>query len=161
MYLVIFDDFITEKNTKNLKKIDDYLIYGRSKGCTVVLLSQSYFTTSTLLRKQLSFVCLCGIKGKRDLKAMLSEYSLGDVDTDSLKRMYDFAKLPTFKGEPTMLKIETGVCAIDKKFSRNFLQFLNPHDFEDKKKKKSEIDYLNSDSEEDEKPKKRKKQKLN
>jgi hypothetical protein len=154
LYCIVFDDFITESNKKNLKKIDDYLIYGRSKGCTVIMLSQSYYSTSTLLRKQCSFICLCGIKGKRDLKSILNEYSMGDIDTDALKRMYDYAKTPTFKGEPTMLKIETGVCAINKKFSRNFLEYLNPHDFEKGKESKSDSDDSDSD---DEKPTKRRK----
>ena len=146
LYCVVFDDFITEKNAKNVKKIEDYLIYARSKGVTCILLSQSYFQTSVLLRKQLSFILLCGIKGKRDLKAILNEYSMGDCDVDTLKRMYDFAKTPSYKGEPTMLKIETGTCPANKKFSRNFLEFLDFKDFE--KGKKSELE---SDSDDDEK----------
>lgn len=122
--LIIFDDFITEKGTKNLKKLDDYLIYGRSKGCTVCLLSQSYFDTSTLLRKQLSYICLCGIKSNNDLRSILREYSIGDIDVSFLRKLYDYAKQEDFAGEPTFLKIDTGTCPINKKFSRNWIEYI-------------------------------------
>lgn len=142
LYLVVFDDFISTNDKKSIKKMEDYLIYGRSKGVTCILLTQSYFQTPILLRKQVSWVFLCGIKGKRDLKAILNEYSMGDVDTDTLKRMYDYCKLASYPSEPTAMKINTGVCDINKKFSRNFLEYIDPRDFE---KSKSESDYTDED----------------
>ncbi len=103
LQLIVFDDFITEKNKQFKKKIEDYLIYGRSKGCTVFLLTQSYYQTDILLRKQVSFVILCGIKSNRDLNAILNEYSMGGVDFKTLVKMYNYAK-ESINGEPTFLK---------------------------------------------------------
>ena len=41
--LVIFDDFVCEKNQKPLI---DYFIRGRHKNCSIIYLSQSYFNSS-------------------------------------------------------------------------------------------------------------------
>ena len=38
--IVIFDDFVTEKNQKPLI---DYYIQGRHKNCSLIYLSQSYY----------------------------------------------------------------------------------------------------------------------
>jgi hypothetical protein len=124
LYLMVFDDFITDKKVKDKKKLDDYLIYGRAKGCQVCLLSQSYFDTDPLLRKQVSFTLLCGIKGKRELNTILKEYALGDLKTDELKEIYDYAKKVSYVGEPTFLKINCEHCDPNKKFSRNWLQYI-------------------------------------
>lgn len=144
-YCVVFDDFISEDKKANLKKLYDYLIYGRSKGCTVVVLSQSYYQTPILIRKQLSWICLSGIKSNKDLKSILNEYSLTDIDVHVLRKMYDYAKVQDFKDEPTFLKINTGVCPVNNKFSRNFLEYLNPLDFETKQSK-SKDDSSDSDN---------------
>ena len=40
--IVIFDDFVCDKNQKSLI---DYLIRGRHKNCSVIYLSQSYYKT--------------------------------------------------------------------------------------------------------------------
>ena len=45
--LVIFDDFVCEKNQKPLI---DYFIRGRHKNCSVIYLSQSYFKTKKDIR---------------------------------------------------------------------------------------------------------------
>ena len=45
--LVIFDDFVSEKNQKPLI---DYFIRGRHKNCSVIYLSQSYYKTPKDIR---------------------------------------------------------------------------------------------------------------
>lgn len=127
-HLIVFDDFITDKNSKNVKKIEDYLIYGRGRGCQVILLSQSFYQTNILLRKQVSFLILCGINGKRDLLSILKDYAMDGIDFKQLKRMYEYAKKP-YKDEPTFLKIQCTICPLNKKFSKYWLMYLNPNDF--------------------------------
>jgi hypothetical protein len=128
-FLIIFDDCINEKAKKDLKKIDDYFTYSRNKGCTVLFLSQSFFQTDIYLRKQVSWLILCGITGKRDLLAILKDYSIGDIDQDTLHNMYRYAKEVRKEGEMNFMKICAYECPIDKKFSRNWLDYLNPKDF--------------------------------
>ena len=53
--LVIFDDFVCEKNQKPLV---DYFIRGRHKNCSVISLSQSYYKTPKDIRLNCSHFCI-------------------------------------------------------------------------------------------------------
>ena len=47
MNLVIFDDFVTEKDQK---KIEDLFVRGRKRNASIVYISQSYFNTPKIIR---------------------------------------------------------------------------------------------------------------
>ena len=53
--IVIFDDFICEKNQKPLI---DYFIRGRHKNCSVIYLSQSFYKTTKDIRLNCSHFCV-------------------------------------------------------------------------------------------------------
>jgi len=53
--LVIFDDFVCEKNQAPLI---DYFIRGRHKNCSVIYLSQSYYKTAKDIRLNCSHFCI-------------------------------------------------------------------------------------------------------
>ena len=77
--LVVFDDFICEKNQRPLI---DYFIRGRHKNCSVIYLSQSYYKTPKDMRLNCSHFsiydfpcsnekCSCAVKTilrKKDMK---------------------------------------------------------------------------------------------
>lgn len=126
-WLIIFDDCITDGSNKKLqKKIDDYFIYGRSKGCTVCYLSQSYYQTPILVRRQLSFLLLCSINSNKELKMILKDYAIRDLEWKTLEKIYRYAKDGEF---PNFLKVCTYECPQDKKFSKTFIHYINPDDF--------------------------------
>jgi len=79
-HLVIFDDMCIEKD-KDQQKIGELFIRGRkmarNKGISVVYLSQSYFQTLPIIRKQMTGLILIKVNGKRDLGFILKEQSLG------------------------------------------------------------------------------------
>ena len=127
LHLIIFDDFITD-NKKDLNKIAQYLIYSRTKGCCCYLLSQSYYQTPIIIRKNIQFLLLAGINSKRDLSSILKENSLSNINYNTLLDMYKFSKIP-ISDEPTFLKINTSICPINQKFSKYWLLYLNPNDF--------------------------------
>ena len=56
--IVIFDDFVCEKNQKPLV---DYFIGGRQKNCSVIYLSQSYYLTPKDIRLSCSHFCIFDI----------------------------------------------------------------------------------------------------
>jgi hypothetical protein len=64
-FLVVFDDCINDRSKKDVLKINEYFTYGRSKGVHCMFLSQSFFQTEIFIRKQVSFVLLCGLAGKK------------------------------------------------------------------------------------------------
>ena len=55
--IVVFDDFICDKNQKPLI---DYFIRGRHKNCSVIYLSQSFYKTpkDIMLNCMFTFLCL-------------------------------------------------------------------------------------------------------
>lgn len=126
-YLVVFDDCINDsKNPKVQKKIDEFFTYGRSKGITIAYLTQSYYGTPIFIRRQVSFVLLCSIKTIKELKMILKDYNIGDINFPTLNNIYQYA---TSGPKPHFLKICTYECEPNKKFSRNFIEYLNPDDF--------------------------------
>ena len=127
LHLIIFDDFITD-NKKDLEKIAKYLIYSRTKGCQCYLLSQSYYQTPIIIRKNIQFLILAGINSNRDLRSILKENSMDNINYDQLLAMYKFSKIP-MDDEPTFLKINTSICKKDVKFSKYWLLYLDPNDF--------------------------------
>ena len=52
--LVIFDDYVCDKNQK---KLIDYFMQGRHKNCSVIYLSQSFFKTPFEIRKGCTHYC--------------------------------------------------------------------------------------------------------
>ena len=53
--IVIFDDFVCEKNQKPLI---NYFVRGRHKNCSVIYLSQSYYNTPKTIRLNCSHFCI-------------------------------------------------------------------------------------------------------
>lgn len=84
--LLIFDDMICENNT-TLKKISSYFVRGRHVNISSVFLSQSYFDTPKLVRKNCDYIILKKINTKKDLKMLLKEYNIDD-NVDDVMNIY-------------------------------------------------------------------------
>ena len=90
--IVIFDDFVCEKNQKPLI---DYFIRGRHKNCSVIYLSQSFYGTPKNIRLNCSHFCIyefpscnernlisreLGVDKENYIKAIKKPYSFLYVD---------------------------------------------------------------------------------
>ena len=73
--LVIFDDMLNSSN-KTLKEIGTYFIRGRHKGVSPVFLTQSYYATPSIIRKNSDIIILKKVQTIRDIKNIVKEYSL-------------------------------------------------------------------------------------
>jgi len=125
--LLIFDDCINDVSKKEIQKVRNYFTFGRKKNITICFLSQSFFQTDIFVRKQCSFIILCSIRGNRDLTSILKDFSIGDIDKSQLMDMYEFAiEKESPEDAPNFFKICTSHCAKNKKFSKNFLDYLDP-----------------------------------
>jgi len=122
-YLVIFDDCINEKDKASYKKVNDFFTYGRKKNITICYLAQSFFDADTFIRKQMSYLLLLSIKGKTDLNNILREFSLG-VSQQEMLRIFDYATEPEDEDDIPFLKICCDKCPADKKFSKDFLNYI-------------------------------------
>jgi hypothetical protein len=128
-YLAVFDDVINDKSSKDVKKINEYFTFGRAKGVHCFFLSQSFFQTDIFIRKQISFLLLCGIAGKNDLKRILADYQFGNINIPTLENMYDYSKEGEDKNDTNFMKICTYTCPKNERFSKNWLEFLNVDEF--------------------------------
>lgn len=125
-YLVIFDDVVNDKDTASIKKINEYFSYSRKKGITTMFLSQSYFDTSTFVRKNVNYIMVLSINGKRDLESILQEQNMEGTDIDELKHIYKLCTKPQDDNDMPFMKITCGSkCDKNHKFSRNFLGYVN------------------------------------
>lgn len=116
--LFIWDDVITEKNQK---VIEDYYVYGRKcgGGITSVYLSQSYFKIPKTVRLQLSYVIILKLSSDRDLKLLLTDYSLG-ATKEQILEMYNISTKEKFN----FMKISLQESNPNKKFSMNWTQYF-------------------------------------
>lgn len=129
-YLVIIDDYVNDKKGNTLKVIQDYFTFGRNKGINLLFLSQSFFQTDIFIRKQCSYICLCGIAGENDLKRILADFKSKNVDYNTLENMYKFCKNYFQENEPSFLKIYTQQCSENDRYTLNFTIPLKPKDFQ-------------------------------
>lgn len=81
--LIIFDDMVTTKD----KRIDEMFIRGRKLGYSCIYISQNYFGTPTLIRRNVNYIALGKGINKRDLRLILSEYSI-DLNLDDFTHLY-------------------------------------------------------------------------
>jgi adenosyl cobinamide kinase/adenosyl cobinamide phosphate guanylyltransferase len=133
-YLVVFDDCINDISKLDLDKIKRYYTYGRKKGITICFLGQAFSSVNTFIRKNTSYVLLADIKGNRDLGFILRDYPIKDVDVACLRKMYEYATQKRSDDDMPLFKIDCCACPVERKFSRNFLDYLNPDDFSGERK---------------------------
>lgn len=113
--LFIFDDM-------NLVKNQDYIITmykrGRKISASVLYLCQSYFATPIFIRKNIQFLFLLSISGKKDLKMILETFN--DVEPEQLMAMYKVAT----KKHLDFFKIHTVCRDLNRKYAHNFLGYF-------------------------------------
>ena len=86
--LVIFDDFICEKNQKPLI---DYFIRGRHKNCSVIYLSQSYYKTPKDIRLNCSHFCVYDFPSSNERNLISRELRVNKEDyIQATQKPYSF-----------------------------------------------------------------------
>lgn len=74
--LVIFDDLVSLPKPKQ-KPICDFFVKGRKYNISLVFISQDYYKIHKTIRLQLNYIILTKTNSEKDIKLVLSEYSLG------------------------------------------------------------------------------------
>jgi len=85
--LVCFDDFLTEKNQDIFT---NFFIRGRHKNCSVIYLTQSYFSTPKDLRLNCNVFVLFNVVSKRELMEIQKEQAT-NVSKDNFCKLYSEA----------------------------------------------------------------------
>jgi ABC-type oligopeptide transport system ATPase subunit len=115
--LIVFDDLVND--LKKDSKVKDYFIAGRKCGLTMLFLTQSYYKVEKVIRGQLNYLIMLKVSSGKDLKMILSDYSLG-ITPDELVEIHTEAT----KEPLSFLKIDINTPNKDKKFSQGFKDFF-------------------------------------
>lgn len=74
--LLIVDDFVAD-DPKSLKPLEHIWLRGRKNGMSSIFISQSYFDTPKMLRKNSEYVFIKELGNPQDIKRIAREYALG------------------------------------------------------------------------------------
>lgn len=90
--IVIFDDMILTPDSR----IGEMFIRGRKLHYSSIYISQSFYQTPKIIRQNCNLIALGRGIAKRDLRMILSEYSIG-ISIEDLSRMYfEVTKTPMY-----------------------------------------------------------------
>lgn len=84
--IFIFDDLINS-SSKELKQIGNYFCMARKKNCTLVFVTQNYFSSPKVVRNNVTTICITTIDSNKDLKLVASD--IADCDFERFKAYYD------------------------------------------------------------------------
>jgi type IV secretory pathway VirB4 component len=100
MSLICFDDLVLDKQLNN--QIQEYYIRARKKNITCIYLSQSYYKIPKLIRINARYIIIKKLASLKDLKLIISEYSLDNVDNilslykEATQQFTDFLLIDVF-----------------------------------------------------------------
>lgn len=83
--LMVFDDFVAEKNQCLIEEI---YLRGRKRNISSVYLSQSYFDTPPLVRGNSQYFAIFALPEKKQVRAIADTHSLG-ISFKNFKKIYD------------------------------------------------------------------------
>jgi hypothetical protein len=90
--LIIFDDFVTEADQH---LIIDLFIRSRKKNCSLIYLTQSYFSTPKDIRLQCNYFIFYNISNERELLEIQRDHCL-DIDKYTFKEYFNKATLEPY-----------------------------------------------------------------
>ncbi len=118
--LLIFDDFVADKNPKIIDKLKRYCEFGRKKGLTQFYLTQSYYETNGFMRLQMNYIVLLNLPNVRNLKMIISSFGL----TTDIQDLLNMIKLATSEKFDFFKLNLNASCQLNKKYSVGFLDFF-------------------------------------
>jgi len=77
--IFIFDDLINS-SSKDLNNIQDYFIMSRKKNCSLVFISQNYYSIPKVIRNNITTVCITKVDSSRDLRLIANDICCDDYD---------------------------------------------------------------------------------
>ena len=88
--LVIFDDFIN-LNTKEMKKINEYLTAGRKFGFTIFCLGQNYRSIPKTVTRNAHYFFIYKLNDNATINNILKNHNIHDIDKEKFKELYKLA----------------------------------------------------------------------
>ena len=118
--LLVIDDWVDTAH--KFPNMSDIFIRGR-KFLTTIFITQSYYKVPKLWRSQLTYLIIIKVSSNKDLKLVLSDYSLG-LDAETLLQLFKKATKEQFH----FFKIDIMSADANQKYSHNFTDFYQVED---------------------------------
>lgn len=115
--LVVIDDLCL---VNDQSKIIEYYIRCRKLNCSIIYLSQNYYSVPKVIRGNCSYLIILKLSTDRDMKMILKECSLG-VDKEKILRIYEYATSEKFF--PLIVSLDEN--DKNKKFRKGMTEFLD------------------------------------
>jgi len=94
--LIVFDDLVLDKSLNNTT-IQEYYIRGRKRNISCIYISQIFYKIPKGIRVNARYIILRKLSSLKDLKLILSEYSLDTDLTDITQLYHEYTKVfPNF-----------------------------------------------------------------
>ncbi|GBN14801.1 hypothetical protein AVEN_109794-1 [Araneus ventricosus] len=81
--VVVFDDCMTDKDQKS---IEDFFIRGRKKNASIIYLSQSYYRTPIVIRRNCNYLIFFNLQ-QREIQQIIREID-GSLTKEEFSRLY-------------------------------------------------------------------------
>lgn len=107
--IAIFDDMILDNNDK----IIEYFVRGRSRNINCIYLTQDYFSTESLIRRNCDYVTIFGVNNERDLIELAKNHS-GGIPNKLFRKIFWEAIKPQYDGDHPFFHIDK------KHYNKNF-----------------------------------------
>ena len=118
--LVVFDDFITLK-PKEMRKIKEYLVAGRKKGCSCFLMSQNYTSVPKDISRNCNYFFIFKINDNVSINNIIKNHNLDEIPKEIIKQAYHYCIR-----EPRNFFIIDLKNSDDKfRYRKNFTELLN------------------------------------
>jgi A32 protein len=114
--LLIIDDWVDQAH--KYANMNDIFLRGR-RYVTTIFISQSYFKVPKFWRSQLTYIILIRLSGDKDLKLVLSDYSLG-LEAAELLALFKQATKEKFH----FFKLDVNSSDNNRKYSNNWADFF-------------------------------------
>jgi len=98
--LVIIDDYSSDKKLQQ-DKFSHFFIRGRHKRLSTIFLTHSWFATDKLIRLNSEYLWILKANSRRDLKMVISDFSIPGLTLEKLIRAYTEATRE--KGQSLMI----------------------------------------------------------
>ncbi|GFY45596.1 uncharacterized protein TNIN_106311 [Trichonephila inaurata madagascariensis] len=91
--VVVFDDCMTDKDQKS---IEDFFIRGRKKNASIIYLSQSYYRTPIVIRKNCNYLIFFNLQPReiqqiiREIDGSLTKEEFSKLYKKCMQQPYDF-----------------------------------------------------------------------
>ena len=106
LQLVIIDDYSSDKLLqKNL--FSHYFIRGRHKLLSTIFLCHSYFALDKMIRLNAEYIAILKANSKRDLKMVLKDFNIPNVDESMMFRAYN--EITKKKGQALLVDSVNGL----------------------------------------------------